>query len=98
MQSTVCAPSSERCRSKSYMALPVPVLRVEIARNVTANRGRKRRELAVEARAAQVIRRRLREILVLPADRFRHVDIFDVRRTFHRGEHRRDHLAEAFRL
>ena len=58
----------------------VPVRAVEIAGDVFADGVLERREAGVIARPAQILDIALREILVLAADRLRHVDIVDVGR------------------
>src|SRR4029078_1551707 len=87
-----------RCLSKSYMALPVSVVAVEIARDVLADRSFKRREAGIVAGTAQPLDPRLGEVLILSADRRRHIDVFDIRRLTQRLEHGTDHIAETLRL
>src|SRR6185312_8122195 len=98
MHSTVCLETAESCLSKSNMPSPVTIGAVEIAGYVGCNRLLERREAGVIACPPQILDRALREILVLTADRIRHLDVFDIGRFPERLEHRRDHVAEAFRL
>src|SRR4249920_4119451 len=96
MQSTVCSESAARCLSKSYMALAVTVFTVEITGNILIHGSVERQEAGIIARMAQAIDTRLREVLILRADRFGHVNIFDIFRQAQRLEHGVDHVAEAF--
>src|ERR1700688_3377801 len=98
MQSTVCSASAERCLSKSNMALPIAVGEVEITADVLTDRRLKRREAGIIAGAAQVLDTALGEVLILAADRVRHLDIFDIGRPAERLEHGADHVAKAFGL
>ena len=77
--------------------LVIAVGRVEIAVDVACHRVLERCEAGVIASEAQVFDARLREILILPADRIRHLDIFDIGRAPKCLEHGDDHVAEAFR-
>src|SRR5665811_1974714 len=61
-------------------ALTISVFAVEIAGDILANGRLARGEAGVIAGAAQVLDGALREILVLAADRVRHLDIFDIGR------------------
>src|SRR6476646_3538173 len=98
MQSTVCSESAARSLSKSYIALPITVVAVEIAGDVLVYGGFERHETGVIARAAQTFDARLGEVLILPADCLRHVDKFDVHRLAKSLEHGANHVAEAFGL
>src|SRR4029078_3408383 len=82
----------------SYMSQPVSVVAVEIARNVLADRSFKRREAGIISGATQSLDARLGEVLILSADRPRHIDVFDIRRLTQRLEHGTDHIAETLRL
>src|SRR5512144_660506 len=98
MQRTVCLASAERCLSKSYMTLPVAVVTVEIAGDVLADGRLERRKTGIISGAAQTLDPRLGEVLILSADRRRHIDVFDIRRLTERLEHGTDHVAETLRL
>src|SRR3979490_2008327 len=84
MQRIVCSDTRSMAVSMSYMRCflvsPVAVGGVEIRGDVTLDRVRQRREARVIARAAKIFDRGFREILVIVADRRRHLDVFDVGR------------------
>src|SRR4029079_8311585 len=98
MQRIVCSESATRCLSKSYIALPVPVVEIEIAGDVSIHGGLEWHEIGVIACATQSFGARFGEVLVLPNDCLRHVNIFDVHRPAKRVEHGANHVAEAFGL
>src|SRR5215470_3056808 len=79
-------------------ASPVPVGLIQERRDVLCHTLLERGEAGVVPCPAQVFDLCLREILVLVADRWRHVDIFDVRRVAECSEHGGDQGAEALRL
>src|SRR5262249_14684789 len=87
MQSTVCSDKAARCLSKSYIALPITVVAVEIARDVLVDRRLERHEAGVVTRTLKALDARFGEILVLAADRLGHIDIFNFRRQMKRLEH-----------
>src|SRR6187549_907098 len=80
------------------MALPVAVVTVEIAGDVLADGRFERRKTGIISGATQSLDARLGEILILSADRRRHIDVFDIRRLTQRLEHGTDHVAETLRL
>src|SRR5262249_21395551 len=88
--------SAARCLSKSYIALPITIVAIEIARDVLAYGNFKRRETSVVAHAPQSFDAGFGEVLVLAANGLRHVNIFDIHRPAKRIEHRTDHVAETF--
>src|SRR6516165_12190971 len=76
---------------------PIAIGLVEEGIDIFRNRLFQRGEAAVVAGAAQIFDAGLGEILILVADRRRHVDIFDVRRAAERGEHGNDQITKAAR-
>src|ERR1019366_7633120 len=77
-------------------SLPIAIGAIEIVGDIVADSALERREAGVIAGAAQVLDGALREILILAADRVRHLDIFDIGRPPESLEHGVDHVAEAF--
>ena len=65
---------------------PVAVRLVEVPADIARHRLLERREAAIVAGAAQLLDIGLREILVAVADRDRHIDILDLRRTAERAQ------------
>src|SRR5262245_52454522 len=98
MQRTVWLESPARCLSKSYIALPIAVVAAEIAGDVLVHGRLERHEARVIAGPPQALDTRLGEILILSADCFRHVDIFNIHGPTQRLEHGADHITKAFRL
>src|SRR5262245_36868021 len=98
MQRTVCSDNAARCLSKSYIALPITVVAVEIARDVLVDRRFKRHKAGVITRTSQALDARLGEVLILAADRLGHIDIFNICRQMKRLEHCADYVAKAFCL
>src|SRR5262249_36102937 len=98
MPSTVCSDSALRCLSKSYIALPIAVVAIEVAGDVLSHGCSKRHEAGVVARVSQSFHSRFGKILILPADSLRHVHIFDFHGQTKRIEHGSDHVAETFGL
>ena len=62
------------------MALPIAVVAVEITGDVLADGSLERRKSGIVTGAAQPLDPRLGEVLILSADRLRHIDVFDIRR------------------
>src|SRR5947208_12675590 len=77
---------------------PIPVRLVEEERDIAIHPLLERGEAGVVACPAQIFDLGLREILILAADRRRHVDIFDSRLSAKRAEHGGDEITEAARL
>src|SRR6476660_2497919 len=107
MQTMVCSETSLRTSSKSSIArsldycrgMPSPIsVGLVQERDIPIHPLLQRGEVGVVACFAQVFDLGLGEILVLIADRRRHVDIFDVRRVAERTEHGGDQITEAARL
>src|SRR5437588_6088833 len=98
MQSTVWSESAARCLSKSYMALPVAVVAVEVAGHVLVHGRLDRHEPGIIARVAQMFDACFSEILILRANCLRHLDIFDIHWPAKRFEHGADHVTEALSL
>src|SRR4051812_49042404 len=101
MQTMVCSETSLIISSKSSIArsldccravpLPISVGLVQ-ERDIPIHPLLERDEVGVVACLAQVFDLRLSEILILMADRRRHVDIFDVRRAAECAKHRGDQV------
>src|ERR1700694_2103332 len=102
MHSTVWLASSDnRCSKSNIMGYDrrssIPVAGIEIVRDVIPHRLLQGGKLPGVSGAAQLLDRRLREILVARLDRRRHFDVIDVRRAPQRFEHGDDHVAKAAR-
>src|SRR5262252_6221867 len=80
------------------LRLPIPVGLVEEERDIAIHSLLERGEAGVVACPAQIFDLGLREILILAADRRRHVDVFDSRLSAKRAEHGGDEITEAARL
>src|SRR5665647_61156 len=87
MQSTVCPVRSARCLSKSNMALAFAHDLIGKPLPTVPDHA-----LTISVFAVEIAG----DILVLAADRVRHLDIFDIGRPPERLEHGADHVAEAF--
>src|ERR1700680_103594 len=102
MQSTVWLASSDNpCAKSNVMRYDrrssIPIAGIEIARDIIPHRLLQGSKLPGVSGAAQLLDRRLREILVARLDRRRHFDVIDVRRAAQRFEHGGDHSAKALR-
>src|SRR4029079_6995482 len=73
----------------------ITICGVQERRDVAANTVLQRSEAGVVAGAKQFLDRGLREILILPANVVRHVDVFDFLIEAERAEERRDQVAKA---
>src|SRR4249920_3434105 len=98
MQRIVCWPISVSRFSKSNIVallLPVPVGGVEEFRYVALDAVFQRSEAGVVAGTKQGFDLGFREILILPANVLRHIDIFDLGLKTERAEQRRNQVAKA---
>src|SRR5436190_7840479 len=98
MQTIVCRPISVSRFSKSNIVallLPIPVGGVEELCYVTLDAVFQRSEAGVVAGAKQILDLGFREILILPANVLRHVDVFDLGLKTERAEQRRNQVAKA---
>ena len=76
------------------MRSTIAIRAAQVPRDIARNRVLQRHEACIVAGTAQIFDLGLREILILIADKRRHVDIFDVGGLTERTKHRDDQIAE----